>query len=171
LNLFIIGACLVNDEKDKYFKTSMSFYPCKVLRDRSEEGMISNYPHFYKIQSEDPTHPLVYACRNSVNGRFRLSSCEGDYTLYGPHYIGSLKANFWGTGFDIIDYGMDLDVEEGVIPEGFITTPKMYGKIQYETNILAEVPRAFKFIFDNPDDSYAETTLKNVKPIFNDERG
>jgi len=49
LNLFIIGACLVNDEKDAYFKISMSFYPCKVFRTKSEQGMISDYPHYYKL--------------------------------------------------------------------------------------------------------------------------
>ena len=171
LNLFIVGAWLVNDEKDQYFKANMSFYPCKVTRTKSEEGVISDYPHFYKIYSDDTSHPLLFAWRNNVNGRFRLSKWEGDYTLYGPNYLGSLKASFWGTGFDVIDYGLDFEFEEDIIPEGFITKPKQYGKIQYETNILAEVPRAFKFIFSNPELNDEETTLKNVKPIYNEERG
>ena len=133
--------------------------------------MISNYPHYYKIECDDPSHPLIYACRNSVNGRFRLSSNEDDYTLYGPHYLGSLKANFWGTGFDLFDYGLDHEFEDDMIPDGFITKPRIYGKIQYETNILAEVPRAFRFTFENPEINNSETTLKNVKPLWNDDRG
>jgi len=171
LNLFIYGAWLVNDEKDAYFKTSMSFYPWKVIRTKSEEGMISDYPHYYKIVSEDKSHPVIFATRNSINGRFRISKLEGDYTLYGPNYLGMLKANFWGTGFDLIDYGIEFEFEEGIIPEGFLTKPKPYGKIQYETNILAEVPRAFKFTFENPERDYESTTLQNVKPVFNAERG
>lgn len=32
LNLFIYGAWLVNDLKDKYFEWKFSFYPCKVTK-------------------------------------------------------------------------------------------------------------------------------------------
>ena len=133
--------------------------------------MISDYPHYYKIYCDDTSHPTIYACRNSQNGRFRITKKEGDYTLYGPNYIGSLKVNFWGTGFDIFDYGVDHEFEEDMIPEGFIFKPKSYGRIQYETNILAEVPRAFRFKFNNPELDDEESTLKNVKPVYNDERG
>ena len=49
--------------------------------------------------------------------------------------------------------------------------PKEYGKIQYETNILAEVPRAFKFVFNNPDLNNEETILENVKPKWYEDRG
>ena len=133
--------------------------------------MISDYPHFYEIHWDDVTHPTVYATRESVNGKFIISSKKGEYTRYGPYYLGVLKANFWGTGFDLFDYGIDVKLEEDIIPEGFLSKPKSYGKIQYETNILAEVPRAFKFLFNNPENNNEETTLENVKPQWHEERG
>lgn len=94
-----------------------------------------------------------------------------DYIKYGPSYLGVVKANFWGTGFDLFDHGIDVKLEEGLIPEGFLTSPKNFGKIKYETNILAEVPRAFKFSFPNPENDFEESTLENVKPVYNDDRG
>lgn len=96
---------------------------------------------------------------------------ENDFTEFGPNYLGVLKANFWGTGFDLFDYGTDLKLDYDTIPEGFIKTVKGYGKIQYETNILAEVPRAFKFMFPNPENDFDETVLENVKPEYNEQRG
>lgn len=45
-----------------------------------------------------------------------------------------------------------------------------YGKIKYETNFLAEVPRAFKFTFPDPEAEGEEITLQNVKPQFNKDR-
>lgn len=109
--------------------------------------------------------------RYSVNGEFIISKSDKDFAKYGPNYLGILKGNFWGTGFDLLDYGIDLDIDDGIIPEGFLNPPKNYGKIKYETNILAEVPRAFKFSFANPDNNFEETTLENVKPVYHEDRG
>jgi hypothetical protein len=139
-------------------------------RKKSEKGVISDHPHYYKLVCDDLSHPTVYAIRKSVNSNFYISKSEDDYRKYGPNYLGIVKANFWGTGFDLFDYGIDVEFEEGMIPEGFLHKPKSYGRIQYQTNILAEVPRAFKFIFNNPENQDEETTLENVKPVFNDER-
>lgn len=171
LNLFIYGACLIQEDKDAYFKTSMSFYPCKIERTKSTKGVISDYPHYYELICDDPTHPKLFAMRSSGSSEFVISKSKEDYLKYGPNYLGVVKANFWGTGFDLFDYGVDVKLEDGLIPEGFLTPPKNYGKIKYETNILAEVPRAFKFTFQNPENDYDDTTLENVKPIYNNERG
>ena len=124
LNLFIFAACLVNDEKNGYFKTSMNFYPWKVYKNKSEEGMMSDYPHLYKITWEDPNHPVIHGIRKSENSEFILSKSNDDFTKYGPNYLGILQANFWGTGFDLLDYGVDIELDDGVIPEGFLNKPK-----------------------------------------------
>lgn len=166
-----VVSLIIWEEKDQYFKTSMNFYPWKVEREKSIQGVLSDYPHFYEIHSEDTSHPNLFATRESGNGKFIISNKKGDYTRYGPHYLGVLKANFWGTGFDLFDYGIDLKLEEDLIPEGFLSRPKQYGKIQYETNILAEVPRAFKFLFDNPENNHQESVLENVKPKWYEDRG
>jgi len=70
-----------------------------------------------------------------------------------------------------LDYGIDVDMDDDLIPEGFLQKPKSYGKIQYQTNILAEVPRAFKFVFNNPENDNQVTTLENMKPVYHDDRG
>ena len=118
-----------------------------------------------------PLTQSFFGKRASLNSEFLISKKEGDFIPYGPNYLGVLKNNFWGTGFDLFDYGIDLNVEEGIIPEGFINKPKNYGKIKYETNILAEVPRAFKFYFPNPENDDEETVLENVKPKYYADRG
>lgn len=124
LNLFIYAACLINEERDSYFKSSMNFYPCKVTRVKSEEGLISNYPHYYSIHCDDMNHPKIFAIRKSENSEFVISRSMNDFSKYTPSFLGVLKANFWGTGFDLFDYGIDLKIEEGLIPDGFINQPK-----------------------------------------------
>lgn len=120
---------------------------------------------------DDPNHPVIYAIRKSENSDFVLSKLEDDFTKYGPNYLGKIQANFWGTGFDLINYGIDVELDEGIIPEGFLHKPNNYGKIKYQTNILAEVPRAFKFSFPDPENDHEETTLENLKPEYNEDRG
>ncbi len=46
----VIVSLIICDEKDEYFKPNMSFYPCKVERTKSEQGVLSDYPHFYEIR-------------------------------------------------------------------------------------------------------------------------
>jgi hypothetical protein len=132
---------------------------------------MSDYPHFYELHCDDINHPTLYGMRGSISGQFIISMDKDDFTEFGPSYLGVLKANFWGTGFDLFDYGVDLKIDDDIIPEGFINSPRNYGKIQYETNILAEVPRAFKFMFPNPENDFEESVLENVKPEYNEQRG
>ena len=46
----------------------------KVFRDKSEAGLFSDYPHFYKFNTEGKTEPKMHAIRNSENGEFIISS-------------------------------------------------------------------------------------------------
>ncbi len=62
--------------------------------------------------------------RESENGKFIISCKENDYIRYGPNYLGVLKAGFWGTGFDLFNYGIKLELEEDLVPEGFLSQPK-----------------------------------------------
>ena len=124
LNLFIFAAWLINEERDTYFKSSMNFYPWKVTRIKSEDGLISDYPHYYSIHWDDVNHPKIFAIRKSVNSEFILSRSMKDFLKYTPSYLGVLTANFWGTGFDLFDYGIDIKIEEGLIPHGFVNKPK-----------------------------------------------
>lgn len=105
---------------------------------------ISDYPHHYKIHSDDPTHPLLYAERKSENSNFVIASNPNKFELHGKYYISQIQANFWGTGFDLLNYGIDyenipsLKPEISFIPEGIFAKFEKAGEIKYETNIMAE---------------------------------
>jgi len=45
----------------------------KVSRVKSEEGLISDYPHFYHLKLEGKEEVKLYASRNSENGEFIIS--------------------------------------------------------------------------------------------------
>lgn len=59
---------------------------------------------------------------------------------------------------------------DGAVPDGFFPFPSSYGKIKYDTNIMAEIPRAFKFEFENPEERGTLLTLANNPPVWNDTR-
>lgn len=46
----------------------------KVEREKSESGLLSDYPHFYKLKLEGKSDVKIHAIRNSENGEFVLSS-------------------------------------------------------------------------------------------------
>lgn len=46
----------------------------KVNRIKSEEGLISDYPHFYELKFEGKTEVTLFGVRNSENGEFIISS-------------------------------------------------------------------------------------------------
>ena len=107
---------------------------------------------YFDIKCEDPTHPNLFAYREGENSEFVINSKDGSYEKYNKEYLGTVTTNFWGTGFDIWDYGIRLSdkeklfVEEYIV-DGFMKLAKNYGRIVYDTNFLAEVPRSFKFHF------------------------
>lgn len=45
----------------------------KVNRIKSEEGLLSDYPHFYELRLEGKDEVKLNAVRNSENGEFIIS--------------------------------------------------------------------------------------------------
>jgi hypothetical protein len=99
-----------------------------VVRTRSEQGVFSDYPHYYKLVQEGktlspdsetepktledgtmqmPYHGDLFACRQSVNSEFIISCKNGDFTMHGQNYVGLLKPNFLGTSFDLFTEGFE----------------------------------------------------------------
>lgn len=90
-----------------------------VIRTKSEMGVFSDYPHFFELRREGTLKPLLFATRQSENSEFILSKQDGDFTMYGTNYMGSLKPNFAGTWFELYDYGFDPKQMEH-LPKGFL---------------------------------------------------
>ena len=86
----------------------MKFFPTNVYKIKNLDGIISNYPCKYWMECEDPSHPKIYAIRMSENSEFIITNDKDDYTKYGPHHLATLTANFWGTGFDLLDSGLQF---------------------------------------------------------------
>ena len=100
----------------------------KVLRSRSEQGVFSDYPHFYRLVQEgkelstdnenepkvledgtvkQPYHGDLFAQRWTENGEFIISCRKDDFTLYGQNFVGLLKPNFLGTSFELYNSGFE----------------------------------------------------------------
>lgn len=99
--------------------TNNSHNLTKVLRDKSEMGFISDYPHYYRLvkegktltdlqppSTEDPPegeekqapyYGELFAQRSCEYGEYIISSKKGDYTLYGQNFVGLLQPNMLGT--------------------------------------------------------------------------
>ena len=45
----------------------------KVHREKSESGLFSDYPHFYRFKTESKNETKMSAIRNSENGEFIIS--------------------------------------------------------------------------------------------------
>lgn len=48
----------------------------KVEREKSESGIFSDYPHFFKLRVEGKNDVAIYGTRNSENGDFLLSTSD-----------------------------------------------------------------------------------------------
>ena len=90
-----------------------------VIRERSEMGMFSDYPHFFELKFEGKEQALMYATRSSENSNFILSSMNGIFCPYGKNYLGQIKANMLGTKFDFFDYGLESSLIKE-LPKGFL---------------------------------------------------
>ena len=58
---------------------------------------------------------------------------------------------------------------DGLVPEGFFPDRTSHGKIKYDTNIMAEVPRSFRFEFFSELES-RPVLLKNNPPRWEETR-
>ncbi len=92
----------------------------KVNRIKSEEGLISDYPHFYEMKFEGKTEVTLFGIRNSENGEFIISSQKNDFTLYGRNYLGTCIPNFLGTKFEVYDFGLEKGYVTKDLPEGLL---------------------------------------------------
>jgi len=94
----------------------------KVERTKSSEGLLSDYPHYYKLKLEGKSDIRLHAIRSTENGEFLISSLENDFTIYGRNHIGTAVPNFLGTKFEVYNYGveqgyvMTREIPDGLIP-------------------------------------------------------
>jgi hypothetical protein len=107
LAVFVPVAETEVSEKNEYFAPNNMHNLTNVSRQKSEMGLISDYPHYYDIKKEGDEEPYLFAIRESENGDFILSRKRNVFCLYGPNYIGSLKTNMLGTHFDLVNFGID----------------------------------------------------------------
>lgn len=126
----------------------------KVFRDKSDAGLFSDYPHFFKFKLEGKADYRMFGVRNSENGEFIISCQEvifnlynllqGVFCQYGRNYVGEVVPNFLGTRFEVFDYGMDPAYILKDIPKDFLPTKKKMALIEYDSNFFAEKPRSFR---------------------------
>jgi hypothetical protein len=58
---------------DKYFKVNNHFNMGRVLRRKSDDSLVDDYPHYYQLILENDPSLLLYAMRSSENGNFIIS--------------------------------------------------------------------------------------------------
>ena len=145
----------------------------KVERVKSEQGILSDYPHFFHLKVEGKDDTKLYGIRNRENGEFIISSQPNDFTLYGRGYLGAVVPNFLGTNFEAYDFGLDpayLQTKE--LPKDFFPLRKRVCTIGYDTNFFAEKPRAFRVSvvedLSHLGQQPKERFFENMTPKFND---
>ena len=151
-------------QKSQYFyKENNYFNTGKVIRRKSEEGLIHDYPHFFQLILDNDPNLQLFAVRETENGNFLLSKSIDNFNKFSSDYIGEIEANFWGTQFDIYDNGVEKTLFDKLNPLVF-SERKLLGKIVYETNIMGEMPRYFISELYLSGQKYE---LKNLEPEWN----
>ena len=79
----------------------------KVLRRKSDESIMNDYPHYYQLILDNDKDIVMFAMRPSENGNFIISRSIDDFSKFGINYIGEIEANFWGTYFTVYDCGYE----------------------------------------------------------------
>ena len=181
------------DKLQAFMLTNNMHNLTKVIRTRSEQGVFSDYPHYYKLVQEGktlaqeneqpktledgtvqmPYYGELFACRMSENSEFIISCKEGDYTLYGQNFVGVLKPNFLGTCFTLYNDGFE-EVISKQLPERFLPVRQKVATIEYDSNFFAEKPRSFRvnfhdFMRNDPDTITHK--FENMQPRYNEARG
>ena len=135
----------------------------KVVRTRSEQGVFSDYPHYYAMVQEgkeivekreeledgsvkEEYNGELFAVRHTENGEFVISAKKGDFTMHGQHYVGVLKPNFLGTSFELYNNGFDPQIAK-LLPDNFLPIRQKVALIEYDSNFFAEKPRSFRVSF------------------------
>jgi len=60
--------------KEKLLESNNLFNLNKIFRTKSELGLLSDYPHYYRMESEEKKENVIFGMRNSENGNFIFSS-------------------------------------------------------------------------------------------------
>lgn len=191
LNLLITASMeIAADKLQAYMLTNNTHNLTKVLREKSEMGVFSDYPHFYRLVKEgktltddkaqiqkndddedeaaapkEPVEPYygeLFAQRSSENGEFIISCKKGDYTLYGQNFVGLLQPNFVGTNFELFNNGFE-EVISKQLPNNFLPVRQKMATIMYESNFFAEKPRSFTVKFHDFIRNDPETITHNFE--------
>ena len=147
--------------KNKFYEINNYFNIGKVYRRKNNEGLLSDYPHFYQLSLENDTDINFFAMRESENSNFLISMSIDDFTRHSPNYLGEIEANFWGTQFTIFDCGLPQSIYDK--SPSIYPIRKNMGTISYETNIMGDFPRLFK-IDVNTMKEEGIIHLENLKP-------
>jgi hypothetical protein len=87
--------------KNQYLALNNVHNLTKVSRIKSDDRLLSDYPHFYSLKIEGKDDVRLHGMRNSENGEFIISSIPGNFTVYGRGYLGTVQPNFLGTKFEV----------------------------------------------------------------------
>lgn len=153
-----------NKEKKKFFEINNYFNIGIIYRRKSEFGIMHDYPHYYQLSLENDSNINLYAIRESENSNFIISSDINDFSKYGMNYLGEIEPNFWGTQFDVYDYGFDQVIYNQSC-KCLMKERQCVGKISYQTNIMGECPRFFSIETYSGGVTYK---LENIKPEWSD---
>jgi hypothetical protein len=118
-----------------------------VHRTKSEMGVFSDYPHYYRVEKEGKKDQILFSERASENGNFIISRTANVFCQYGPNYMGVLEANMLGTEFKLYDWGVLSKKELVGLPKGFMSVRRHIATISYDSNFFAEKPRSFRVHF------------------------
>ena len=147
--------------KHKFYEINNYFNIGKVYRRKNNDGLLSDYPHFYQLTLENDTDINFFAMRESENSNFLISMSIDDFTPNSPNYLGEIEANFWGTQFTIFDRGLPQSIYDKS-PSAICSLRKKMGTISYETNIMGDFPRLFQIDVDTMKEGIVH--LENLKP-------
>lgn len=156
-------------KKSKFYEVNNYFNIGKVFRRKNNDGLLSDYPHYYELTVENDADIRLYALREAENSNFIISTNIDDFTKFGPSFLGEIEANFWGTSFIIYDNGYPEGIYQKV-PNLISNQRQNFGSISYETNIMGECPRIFKIDVNNFDplsNTYHNVHMENLKPEWN----
>jgi hypothetical protein len=108
-------------EIDVFYKTNNHFNMGRVLRRKSNDNFgLDDYPHYFQLLLENDPNIVLFAIRQSENSNFIISRSYDDFSKYGINFVAEIVPNFWGTFFDVYDFGF----EKGL----YDSTPKVLSK-------------------------------------------
>jgi len=155
-----------NKQKMAFITPENKFSLLLVKRTKTEDEAFSEYPHYFILKQEADSKVILHAKRESQNGDFIISTKENDFFVNGENFVAVIKPNFWGTRFEVFDFGLEEKLAKAY---PFAKKQEKSAYIGYDTNIMAECPRSFEIdMFDSKTNK--KIHLNNVTPKFNSQR-